>query len=273
MHSRPTGPLTRSLATSLGGARVTWCVAVLLVTAWIAVAARGGPAACAGLYQVCGLRRSGVMEGKWWQVASHAVLHASTFHLLLNVVWLVLVGGKIEHILGSRTMLRIFAAGVIGGALGHLLLAPGGEGTPILVGASGGAMALLLALTTLSPESRMWPLPVSGKNLGLGLLAGALALALVHPGLELPGLAALGRWFGRIGAGDVFQFGHACHFGGGLAGWLGWLYWQHCVKVQGGGPGRSRRPMFFPLQGLRGKFPPLFFGPFFGPKMAPNAPF
>jgi membrane associated rhomboid family serine protease len=212
--------LRRSLAVSLGGARATWWLAAALLGIWLAVAAVGGPPACLAIYQDFGLTRAGIAAGKPWQLLSHAMLHGSSFHLLLNLVWLVLVGGKLEHILGSRALLAIFGAGVLGGAAGHLLLAPGGPGAPILVGASGGAMALLLALTTLSPESRMWPLPVSGKNLGLGLLAASLLLALLHPALGCPGLRHLGHWLATRGAGDLFQFGHACHFGGGIAGWL-----------------------------------------------------
>lgn len=210
----------RSLATSLGGARATWWLAAAFSAAWLAVAASGGPPACWSVYQNFGLSRGGVFSGKPWQVVTHALLHASSFHLLLNGLWLVLVGGKLEHILGPRAFCGIFAAGVLGGAAAHLALAPGGPGAPVLVGASGGAMALLLALTTLSPESRMWPLPVSGKNLGLGLLAGSLLLALVHPQLGVPGLRDVGRWCTNTGLGDLFQFGHACHFGGGVAGWL-----------------------------------------------------
>ncbi len=213
-------PLARSLATSLGGAGWTWWLAGILVAAWVAVAACGGPDSCPAIYQELGLTWVGVAKGKPWQLASHALLHGSTFHVILNGVWLVLVGGKVEHILGGRAMAGIFTAGVLGGAVFHLGLAPAGPAAPILVGASGGAMALLLVLTTLSPESRMWPLPVSGKNLGLGLLAGSLLLALAHPQSGMPGLRDGGRWLARHGAGDVFQFSHACHFGGGLAGGL-----------------------------------------------------
>ena len=72
---------------------------------------------------------------------------------------------------------------------GILVLAPGGEDAPLLVGLSGGCMGLLLLLTTLSPQSRMMPLPVSGKSLGLGILMAELVLALADPALGVPGFS------------------------------------------------------------------------------------
>jgi membrane associated rhomboid family serine protease len=79
---------------------------------------------------------------------------------------------------------------------------------------------LLLLLTTLSPQSRMMPLPVSGKSLGLGILAAELILALIDPAAGLPGFSKLGEILAGHGLGGWFQIGHACHFGGGVAGWV-----------------------------------------------------
>jgi len=78
----------------------------------------------------------------------------------------------------------------------------------------------LILLTTLSPQSRMMPLPVSGKSLGLGILVAELTLALCNPALGVPGFLVLGNWMVHHGMSGWFEMGHACHFGGGLAGWL-----------------------------------------------------
>ena len=48
----------------------------------------------------------------------------------------------------------------------------------------------------------------------------ALLLALMNPDLNLPWVSDGGRWLTRRGYGDLFQMGHACHFGGALAGWI-----------------------------------------------------
>jgi membrane associated rhomboid family serine protease len=183
----------------------------------------------APLYEVLGLSRRGMGQGQVWQLVTHPFLHGSGMHFLLNFLMIYLLGGRISHILGDAAFLKIFAGGVLVGSALHLLLQPavptasaaaaGIRDLP-LVGASAGAMALLLALTNLSPDSRMWPLPVSGKNLGRGLLLAALILFLVTPGTGVPVLSSIGLWLEReAGMVSLFHVGHIYHFGGGLAGW------------------------------------------------------
>lgn len=215
------GGLGGAIARPVRTARVALAAAGVLTAIWLAVAATGGPGAVAPVYQTCGLSRAGMAGGRVWQLVTHGLLHAGWLHLGVNVLMLVLIGGRVEHILGRRAAAGILLAGVVAGGLCHLLLVPGTSGAGILVGVSGGAMAWLLALVTLSPESRMlWPLRISGRNLGLGLLLGSAILALSHPGLGVPGLARLGVLAEQTQTGLATTVGHACHLGGGLAGWL-----------------------------------------------------
>ena len=80
-------------------------------------------------------------------------------------------------------------------------------------------MALLMALVSLSPDSRMWPLMVSGKNLGRGLMFSTLILFLLTPGLKIPILQAVGEWLAFSGGmAPLFQASHICHLGGGMIG-------------------------------------------------------
>jgi membrane associated rhomboid family serine protease len=176
---------------------------------------RGGAEFVNSWYVNLGLSREGFLSGKIWQVLSYGFLHASWLHAGLNAVFVLLIGSRIEHMAGRARMLRVVLAGVAGGATGHLLL-----GSGLLVGVSGGFLALLLLLTTLSPQSRMFPLPVSGRSLGLGILLAELILALINPALGLPGFSLIGRSLAGNGMASWFQIGHACHFGGGLAGWV-----------------------------------------------------
>jgi membrane associated rhomboid family serine protease len=168
-----------------------------------------------GWYETFGLSRDGMLGGKVWQIFTHALLHGAWWHAILNALFVLAVGSRIEHVAGGRAMLRVTLAGILFGGAFHLLLGAG-----LLVGLSGGCMALLLLLTTLSPQSRMLPLPISGRSLGLGILLSSLMLALVNPDLRLPVFQDAGRWLIRRGFGSWFQMGHACHFGGALAGWL-----------------------------------------------------
>lgn len=187
----------------LRGARCTLGLAVVLLVVEATVSSRGGPGSPQAypLYEFFGLSSGGIGLGRFWQLFTHGLLHGGWGHLLVNLLLLVSTGARVERIGSSRTVAKVFAAGTVAGGTAFLLLP---AGNLLLVGASGGIFALLLWLTTVSPESRMAPIPISASNLGLGILiaSGALAVAALWlPPGELP-------------------ISHACHFGGALAGWL-----------------------------------------------------
>jgi membrane associated rhomboid family serine protease len=206
------GPIAR--------ARWTWSVVVLLVAIHCVVELGGGVQQVAPWYLTGGLRRSEVLTGGFWQIVSYALLHGSWGHLLTNVLCLLVLGSQVEFVLGKAGLLKALGWGILGGAGGHLLLSDGGAGAAPLVGFSGACVALLLVITTLSPESRMWPLPVSARNLGCGILLAELLFSLITPQLGLPGLSLIGELLVKHGWQSWFLVGHACHLGGGVAGWL-----------------------------------------------------
>lgn len=196
-------------------APASWAWAAAAVGIQTGVVALVGTAGIGAWFEILGLSREGFLSGKIWQILTHGMLHGGWWHAGLNALFVLLVGSRIEHMAGHAAMARCVLFGILGGGICHLLL-----GTGLLVGLSGGFFALLLLLTTLSPQSRMMPIPVSGRSLGAGLVLAALILALINPDLGLPGFSALGRALVDHGMGSWFQVGHACHLGGGLAGWL-----------------------------------------------------
>lgn len=202
----------------LSRARVVWMLVALLTAIHAAVEWLGGYQEVADWYVIAGLSRAGLMHGYAWQLHSYGFLHGSWFHLLCNMAFLLLMGSRIEFMLGGVTLLKVFLLGIVGGGLCHLLLGAAGEN--VLVGSSAGCVALLLLTTTLSPQSRMAPLPLSAKNLGAGVLLGSTLLTLANPGLSLSFFAEIGRTGLRYFGEDLFQIGHACHLGGALIGWL-----------------------------------------------------
>lgn len=190
-----------------------WVLVLTGIHLWLSVAA--GPDGMRWWYENLGLSREGTPAGMILRVFTYALLHGGWWHVALNVLFLWFVGSRIEHVAGARVMTRCVFLGIVAGGCGHLLL-----GSGLLVGVSGGCFALLLMHVTLSPDSRMMPLPVSGRSLGAGLLLAALLLALANPELGIPGIGAAGRALVDHGMGSWFEIGHACHLGGGLAGWL-----------------------------------------------------
>ena len=203
----------------LAQARWPWAVAALILAIHGLVTWAGGPLHVAPWYLALGLRREALCGGAVWQLFTYAWLHGSWLHVVTNALCVLVLGARVEQILGSRGFLQTLAAGTLGGALGHLLLADGSSTAFALVGLSGACVALLLVITTLSPQARMFPLPVSGRSLGLGVLSAALILALADPKLGVPGFSLLSDALAAHGLQSWFAIGHACHVGGGVAGY------------------------------------------------------
>ncbi len=172
------------------------------------------------VYETLGLHWQHFKSGSIWQILTYGFVHGGYWHLMVNVLGVVLIGSRVEKILGAVRFLQVCLFGILAGGAAHLIATAGGTEAPILVGFSAAVMALLLLLTTLSPDSRMWPVPVSGRSLGLGLLIAEGILALIDPALGIPVLADIGKLIVHHGGGPWFEIAHACHFGGGIAGWL-----------------------------------------------------
>ena len=197
-----------------------WMIGILVLEVLVVLLGGPGQQPAWSWYEWLGLSRMGILSGKFWQFISYGFLHGDFIHAGVNAVFILLVGSRVEHIAGCGVLTKGLLFGVLGGAVGHLALNSGNVNDTLLVGMSGGCIALLLLLTTLSPQSRMMPLPVTGKSLGLGILVAELVLALMDPALAVPGFSVLGTWLVQHGMGHWFRIGHACHFGGGLAGWI-----------------------------------------------------
>ena len=163
----------------------------------------GGSEAIPEVYQALGLSRGGILKGWVWQIGSHALIHGVWWHALLNVLILISTGARVERISNWKTAARVFGIGAVAGGVAFIVM-PLPAPDMVLVGASGGIFALLLWLTTTSPQSRMLLLPISAKNLGLGILLAS-------------GIFAVGQPWLPAGSSPV---SHSCHFGGALAGWL-----------------------------------------------------
>ena len=200
---------------------VTALVLVLLLLHLVLMFAGGMPELF-WYYQNFGLSWDGITHGKVWQLLSYALLHGDWVHLVINLFILWFAGGRVLQMLGQRKSLEIITAGVLVGGLLHLLsglLLVTGYRESYLVGISGACFALLLAMATLSAHTRLRFIPVSGKNLGLGLVIGEALLWLMHPDFGLPVLSLLGEQMVAWGGAELFEISHACHLGGALAGW------------------------------------------------------
>lgn len=150
-----------------------------------------------------GLSEAGLQDAYAWQFFSAIFLHDGPWHLLGDTIVLYLLGRDVESILGQRQFFFLYAAGAVVGELGHLFLMPAGT---VLLGASGGVAAVLMAYATILPELELTP----------------MAFFLVPLRLKAKHLA-----YGAIALGAVLLFvdrhgvvSHSAYLGGCAAGWL-----------------------------------------------------
>lgn len=150
-----------------------------------------------------GISDRGVRDAYAWQFVTAMFLHNGPWHLLGNMLVLYFLGRDLELILGQRHFLYLYLAGAIGGELGHLFLMPPDT---VLLGASGGVAAVVVAYATMLPDLEltgtrffMVPLHLKAKHLAYGVIALALVLVCVE----------------RTGT-----VSHSACLGGCAAGWL-----------------------------------------------------
>jgi membrane associated rhomboid family serine protease len=151
-----------------------------------------------------GLGYLALRRGAVWQLATYLFVHGGLWHLLMNMLWLLVFGPDTERTLGSGRFLRLYAVcGLIAG-LGWIAITALPRGVPArCVGASGAVFGILGAYAALFPDRPVTLLlffvfPVTLRARTLALLAGAVAFVslLGNPG----GIA------------------HAAHLAGGVAG-------------------------------------------------------
>ncbi len=202
----------------LGRARWSWVVVILLLAIHAWVEWQGGYQEVSWLYEKAGLSSESWQQGNYASPLTYALLHGSWVHYSCNALLLLFLGARVENLLGGKRLVLLLLSGTLMGGLFHLWMS--GESSALLVGSSGAAMALLLTVTTLSPQSRMFPLPLSAGNVGLGIVISSFLLMLLDPAAPIPLLAGWGKEMAARWGDDLFRIGHACHFGGALAGIL-----------------------------------------------------
>lgn len=140
--------------------------------------------------------------GRWhlWQPVTYVFLHAGLFHLLFNLLALVMFGGEIEQRWGTAAFLRYYLICGAGAGLTHWLV--GMHSTIPVIGASGAIFGVLLAYGMLFPDRQilLWfvvPIP-------------ARYLVVLFGFIELVGAAA----------GPADGVARFAHLGGLITGWI-----------------------------------------------------
>jgi rhomboid protease GluP len=107
---------------------------------------RGSPVTpqLVALLERCGaLAPIHLIAGQWWRLFTAGFVHGNFLHLLLNMVWLYLVGRFVERLWGHLRFLTIYLVALLGSTcLGVAHFAPHEE---LIMGASGAVLGLFAA--------------------------------------------------------------------------------------------------------------------------------
>ncbi len=177
-----------------------------------------------------GLTLEGLRQGHLWLLLSHAFVHGSLGHVLLNLMMLHFGGGRLQRLVGPQGLLQVYVLGALfGGLLESAVGAMIGE-EAYLIGASAAVMATLLALAVLEPVEQvqlllLFVIPVRFSMRGLGRF-----LTLTSLGMGLLGLFGSEYSLVNLGGARVAEF---AHFGGCVAGWLWARRWLQASKRNG----------------------------------------
>jgi len=139
-----------------------------------------------------------------WQLLTYSFLHASTMHILFNMLGLYTFGADLERLFGSRFFALYYLASVLSAGVLHLVITSwmGGPQVPT-VGASGGVYGLLLAYGLYFPHRQLMllipPIPMKART-----------FVIVFAVVEL--------FFGVTGTAKGVA--HFAHLGGMLGGFL-----------------------------------------------------
>lgn len=136
-----------------------------------------------------------VAAGDWWRVVTSGFLHASFWHVALNMVFIWFIGRSLEPAVGTPRFVVAYGASLLCGSLGVLLLEP----DSVAVGASGAAFGLMGALI------------VEARSRGIDLWAtGLIQIALLNFAFTFIGAniavgAHLGGFAGGILVGVIYD--------------------------------------------------------------------
>lgn len=166
------------------GARTTWIIVIAMLVGFCI----GSPA----------LALANDSAHVWWNLLSYPFVHTEAYHLAVNVVAMLLVGSWFERRLGSVSILAVFVAGCVFGAISFLVFSWAVPYVVWLEGASAGIIAVAVCvIAACRPVFFIGPIHFSGRR-AIFILLGVFAVGIFGPN---PG-------------------GALAHIGGWLAGWF-----------------------------------------------------
>jgi membrane associated rhomboid family serine protease len=119
------------------------------------------------------------VNGEWWRIVTSGFLHSGLIHLGFNMFFIWMLGRQLEGAFGWWRYLLLYAASLLAGSFGALLVEP----TAVTVGASGAAYGLMGGAIAAQRAQRI---DIWDSGLGSLLLIN-LVISFAVPGISIGG--------------------------------------------------------------------------------------
>lgn len=164
---------------------ITWLLIALNLFAWFAVASffHLPPVATQSselLLRAGALNGELLRAGEWWRVLTSQFLHVYFAHLILNMLFLFLLGGPLERELGSLRFALLYLAGGAAGQIASVLAAPAlatSGASQALMGLAGCALVGTLRLRKKTLVRIILPLVVISVQAAIDLIVAHMVKA------------------------------------------------------------------------------------------------
>lgn len=170
-----------------------------------------------------------------WTLITSMFLHVGFFHIIMNMLGLVLFGIYLEKVVGWKNFLLIYFVGGILGSIAYVAFAIYlGEGYIPSIGASGGVYAIITALMVVRPYDEILKPREKGflhDVFWVGMFGYSGFLQLFFVGMLFLAVAASGVLVDFM-AGAQGGVANSAHLGGGVAGIILGFYFRGHYKDQ-----------------------------------------
>ena len=160
-----------------------------------------------------------VFEGRPWTLLTSVFSHASTFHLLFNMMALMSFSSVMLTILGPLSFTTFYLIAGLAGSVAHIVSSAYLIHDPAMkaLGASGAVSGIILLFSLLFPQQRL-------------LIMGIIPVRAIWGAVGLMGLDVWGLVNQTKGGG--FAIGHGAHLGGAVIGIIYYFFVKRRFKAR-----------------------------------------